>query len=91
MFSYIGQNLETMAVVRDVSKIIAMSSLVSSTYPLSPVAKIKFFHLGCSQINKLASAVSVHQHMLLLKSSLSLKRGINLAIAFRMVSSEESG
>src|SRR4051794_40197273 len=60
-------------------------------YPLSPVAKIKFFHLGCSQINRLASAVSVHQHIARLKSSLSLNWGMSLAIAFRMVTSDASG
>lgn len=80
-----------MSAVYRVRKFIAFCSFWFIAYPLSPVANIKFFHLGCSQINKLASAVSVHQHIDRLKSSWSLKRGMNLAIAFRMLASEASG
>lgn len=61
------------------------------THPLSPVARIKFLHLGCSQIKRLASAVSVHQHIALFRSGRSWKAGMNLAIAFRIVTSEASG
>ncbi len=61
------------------------------TYPLSPVARMKFFHLGCSQISSAASAVSVHQQSALLKSSLSLKRGRNVEMALLMVTSDASG
>ncbi len=63
----------------------------SSTYPLSPVASIRFFHFGCSQINNAASAVSVHQHMVLLKISRSLKRGRKVSMARRIDTSEASG
>lgn len=94
MLSNVGQDLERMAAEYAISKATAIFHLMSwllTTYPLSPVAKIKFFHLGCSQISRFASAVSVHQHIVRLKSSLSLKRGKSLAIAFRMVTSEASG
>lgn len=63
----------------------------SVTYPLSPVARIKFFHLGCSQMSSAASAVSVHQHMARLKSFLFLKRGRNAEMALRIVASEALG
>lgn len=52
---------------------------------------MKFFQRGCSQISSAASAVSVHQHMARLNSSLSLKRGRNAEIALFMVASEASG
>lgn len=65
--------------------------LAVQTYPLSPVASIKFFQRGCSQINKLASAVSVHQHIVRLRRSLSANCGINLVTALRIVPSEASG
>jgi hypothetical protein len=61
------------------------------TYPLSPVARTKFFHLGCSHISNAASAVSVHQHKCLLNSSLSVNFGKNVAIAFRILASEAFG
>lgn len=61
------------------------------TYPLSPVAKIKFFHLGCSHIKRLASAVSVHQHSALLNSSFSLNLGKKAEIARRIDASDSSG
>ena len=63
----------------------------TKTHPLSPVARMKFFHFGCSQIRSEASAVSVHQHMALLKISLSLKRGRKVEMAFRTLTSEASG
>lgn len=62
-----------------------------ATHPLSPVARIKFFHLGCSQIRRAVSAVSVHQHSARLNSSLSAKRGRNVAMALRMPFSDASG
>jgi hypothetical protein len=52
---------------------------------------MKFFHLGCSQIRSEASAVSVHQHIVLLKISLSLNRGRKVEMAFRILVSEASG
>lgn len=52
---------------------------------------MKFFQRGCSHISTFASAVSVHQHIVRLNSSLSVKRGRNRAIAFLMVTSEASG
>lgn len=61
------------------------------THPLSPVARMKFFHFGCSQISSAASAVSVHQHKALLNSSFSLNRGRKAAIALRIVTSDASG
>lgn len=63
----------------------------TKTYPLSPVARIKFFHSGCSHINSAASAVSVHQHRCLLNSSFSVNLGRNVAIALRILTSEASG
>lgn len=61
------------------------------TYPLSPVARMKFFHLGCSHISNAASAVSVHQHIARLKSSFSWKRGRRVEMALRIVTSDASG
>ena len=61
------------------------------TYPLSPVARTKFFHSGCSHISNAASAVSVHQHKCLLNNSFSVNVGKNVAMAFRILTSEASG
>jgi hypothetical protein len=61
------------------------------TYPLSPVASMKCFHLGCSHNSNAASAVSVHQHIARLKSSFRLKRGKKVEMALRMVTSDASG
>lgn len=52
---------------------------------------MKFFHLGCSHMSSDESAVSVHQHMDRLKSSLCVKRGRYVAMALRMVVSEALG
>jgi len=51
---------------------LGLGKTTADTHPLSPVAKIKFFHFGCSQISSAASEVSVHQHRARLKSSLFL-------------------
>ena len=63
----------------------------AETYPLSPVARIRFLHRGCSQTSSAASAVSAHQHMARLKSGLSRKRGRKAATALRMDASDASG
>lgn len=61
------------------------------TYPLSPVASTRFLNRGCSHTSRFASAVSVHQHIVRLKSSLLVNLGKNLAIAFLMVISDAAG
>lgn len=72
-------------------KVLDDSRRGGDTYPLSPVANTKFFHCGCSHINKAASAVSVHQHKCLLNNSFSVNFGKKVAIAFLMLASDASG
>jgi hypothetical protein len=60
-------------------------------HPLSPVARIKFLHRGCSHSNIAASAVFVHQHMDRLKTSLSVYCGRKASMALRIERSEVSG
>ena len=86
MFTDIGKQFERMS---DMSK--RSKQQGKATDPLSPVARIKFFHLGCSHINKEASAVSVHQHIVRLKIFRSLKRGRKVEMDFRTLTSEASG
>lgn len=80
-----------MCLAHNVSPLLSSSETTSPPYPLSPVASMKLFHLGCSQISSAASAVSVHQHIVLLNSSLSLNRGRNAEMALFIVASEACG
>jgi hypothetical protein len=61
------------------------------THPESPVARIKFFHCGCSHTSSDALAVSVHQHNARLNSGFCTNWGKYVSIALRMETSEAFG